>query len=241
MPVNYFRNPDFKSARSTVVGNINCLTVDERWEHETRVFADAIMKHLPTEPCAILDFGCGIGRMSKEILDRHPTCAIVGVDNSEVQLGHARSYIQDPRFTALFPHEVEGRFDFAFSLYVLQHVRAVHLRQTIQIIHAHLAPGGIFIQGCSKHRMAVRSDAPRFLDDSFLGVDVWNELELLFEPIGDLFTPEDLEREPLLRKIVLGKTGHEEIGSDEVHGEPHPMRVYRRREITSPYWRLPMP
>ena len=165
----------------------------------------------------------------------------MGVDNSEVQLSHARSYIQDPRFTAAFPDQVEGRFDFAFSLYVLQHVQAIHLRQALQIIHAHLAQDGLFIQGCSTRRMAVRTDTPRFIDDTFLGVNVMDEINLLFEPLEDLFTPEDLEREPLLRKIILGETGQEEPGSQEVWGEPHPTRIYRRRALEVPYWRLPMP
>ena len=239
--MNYFSNPNFVDARGTVVGDINTVSVDERWEHETALFADALLKHLPQGPCAILDYGCGIGRVSKELLRRHPQCTIVGVDNSEVQLLHARSYIQDSRFTAALPNQIEGTFDFAFSLYVLQHVRALHLRQALQIIHAHLAPGSLFIQGCSTHRMAVRNDAPRFLDDAFLGVNVFEEIELLFDPLGDLFTHQDFEREPLLRKIILGETGEEEPESNEVCGEPHPTKIYRRRELEIPYWHLPMP
>lgn len=239
--MSYFKNPNFNNARATVVGNINSLTVDERWERETQLFSEAIMRHIPSEPCAILDFGCGIGRISKTILALHPTCTIVGADNSDVQLQHARGYINHPRFTGVFPNEVEGRFDLAFSLYVLQHVRALHLRQALQIIHANLAPEGLFIQGCSLRRMAVRDDLPQFLNDGFLGVDVMKELDLFFEPIGDLFTPDDFEKEPLLRKIVLGEIGQEEPGGYEVFGEPHPTRIYRKRELEVPYWRLPMP
>lgn len=241
MLMTYFRNPDFTQARATVVGDINYLSVDERWERETSLFVDAMLRYIPSGPCKILDYGCGIGRVSKEILVRHADCAIMGADNSEVQLAHAYSYIQEPRFTGVVPHMVEGPFDFAFSFFVLQHVKAVHLRQAIQIIHANLAPGGLFVHCCSEHRMAVRVDAHRFLDDSFLGVNVSSELELLFEPIGNLFTEQELKEHVLLRKIVLGETGFEEHGSAEVLGEPHPARVYRRRDLTAPYWRLPMP
>jgi hypothetical protein len=49
-----------------------------------------------------------------------------------------------------------------------------------------------------------------------------------------------MQREPILRKIVLGETGEEEPGSPDVLGDPHPARIYRRRELAVPYWRLPM-
>jgi len=239
--MNYFRNPDFTGARTTVVGDINGIGVDERWHRETELFAEAILRKIPQGSCTVLDYGCGIGRMSKAILTERADCRIVGTDNSDVQIQHATSYIQDPRFTGVLPHLVEGPFQFAFSLYVLQHVKAVHLRQAIQIIHANLAPGSLFVNCCSEHRMAVRTDANRFLDDGFLGAHVASEIELLFEPLGDLFTLNDLQQHTLLRRIVLGETGYEEQGSSEVLGEPHPARVYRRRDIPTPYWRLPMP
>lgn len=239
--MSYFRNTNFTIARGTVVGEINSVSVDDRWERETTLFVEALLKYMPTNPCTVLDFGCGIGRISKEILSRHVDCTIVGADNSDVQLSHARSYINDPRFSSVLPHTVEGSFDFAFSLYVLQHVKAIHLRQAIQIIHAHLKPGGFFVYCGSEHRMAVRTDAERFLDDSFLGVHVPSEIELLFEPVGDLFNPEELKDNQILRRIVLGETGSEEPGSMEKLGEPHPAKVYRRKEYADPYWRLPMP
>lgn len=239
--MSYFKNPDFVQARGTVVGEINSLSVDDRWVHETKLFADALQRHMPTGPCTVLDFGCGIGRMSKELLDRRDDCSIVGCDNSDVQLQHATSYIQNPRFTGVLPHMVEGQFDFAFSLYVIQHVKAIHLRQALQIIHANLTPGAIFVHCCSERRMAVRTDAPRFFDDSFLGVNISSEVELLFEPMCDLFTPQELRDNEILRKVVLGETGAEEPGSAEVLGDPHPARVYRRRDLPTGYWRLPMP
>lgn len=239
--MSYFKNPDFSIARGTVVGEINSLSVDERWEKETELFVDALLRQMPRENCSVLDYGCGIGRVSKEILARRSDCTVVGSDNSDVQLAHAQSYIKDPRFSGVLPDMISGPFDFAFSLYVLQHVRAVHLRQAIQIIHANLAPGGLFVHCCSEHRMAVRNDAERFLDDGFLGVNVNSELALLFEPLGDLFTEEELRAHTILRRIVVGETGEEEPGSGEILGEPHPARVYRRRDLEVPYWRLPMP
>lgn len=238
--MSYFKNPNFREAQGTVVGHINSLSIEERWEEETRLFGDALMRHIPQGACSVLDYGCGIGRVSKELLKRDPQCTILGVDNSDVQLAHASSYISDPRFRSALPEQVEGEFDFAFSLFVIQHVRAVHLRQALQIIHAHLKPGALFAHCCSVRRMAVRNDAPRFFDDRFLGVNMPAEIELLFEPLGDLFSPDEMKRERTLRKIVLGETGEEEPGSLEVLGEPHPARLYRRRELSMPYWRLPM-
>jgi SAM-dependent methyltransferase len=237
--MKYFEPHLFELAQHTVVGAINNLSCEERWTKETPLFADAIVRLLQSPTERILDYGCGIGRMSKEILARQPGYTLVGVDNSPVQLQHARTYVADQRFSAVIPHELSGQFDTAFSLYVLQHVRAVDLRQAIERIHAHLRPDGLFIQCCSKRRMSVRDDQGVFFDDRFLGVDVEKEIERLFTPIGDLFTPEEIAQNDVLRRMVIGFDDRPEPDDDGAWGDPHPAKVYRRKPISVPYWCLP--
>ena len=137
--MSYFDERDFRLARGTVVGTINQLSVDERWEQETPAFVDAILRHLPSDARTILDYGCGIGRLSKGLLARAPHCVVTGVDSSPTQIEHARGYLSDNRFTGSLPHQLEGCFDFGFCIYVLQHVRAIDLRPTLWNIHSHLA------------------------------------------------------------------------------------------------------
>lgn len=237
--MSYFEPPHFELARHTVVGAINSLSCDERWIQETPLFADAIIRRLSASDVRILDYGCGVGRMSKEILSRNPEYSLVGVDSSPVQLKHAENYVADKRFAAVVPHELTGEFDVAFSLYVLQHVRAVDLRQTIERIHAHLRPDGLFIQCCSKRRMSVRNDHGVFFDDRFLGVDIDREIERLFTPVGDLFTAEELQNNAVLRKMIIGIDGRLEPDDNGQWGDPHPARVYHRKDLTIPYCNIP--
>lgn len=239
--IGLFSPKTFEEGKHSVVGTINNLSCEERWRHETPVFTDAIVRLLSPNCSKMLDYGCGIGRMSKEVLSRSPAYSVVGVDNSSVQLEHARSYVSDPRFIAVFPHQLEGEFDLAFSLYVLQHVSAIDLRQTIEIIHANLRPDGLFVQCCSERRMALRKDAPLFFDDRLLRVDVTKEIERLFEPVADLFTHEDLEKNPIVKRMVLGLDDRDEPDDNGKWGDAHPAKVYRRRSLSVPYWKVPLP
>jgi len=237
--MKHFSEPNFRDARGTVVGSINKLSVDERWERETPLFVDAIAKYLTPSTRAILDYGCGIGRISKKILEREQAVTITGVDASRVQIAHSLSYINDSRFSAVVPAELKGSFDLCFCIYVLQHVRAIDLRQTLWNIHSHLAPNALFIQCSSERRMSVRRDSGFFFDDRLLGVDLDAEIERLFEPVSDLFSREEIEKNVLLRKIMDGFDGNETADEDGNFGVVHRAKVYRKRDGGEDFWKLP--
>ncbi len=238
--MSYFRPQSFEEGIGTVVGDINDLSAQQRWNEETPVFAEAMLPYVPEGPSRILDYGCGVGRLSREVLLRRHDCSLVGIDSSPVQLAHARGYVRDPRFDAALPHEVSGQFDFAYCVYVLQHVRAVDLRQVVQTIHASLKPGAYFVHCSSKRRMSVRDEYHAFFNDSFLGVNVEREVERLFEPVRDLFDEEALRTHQVVRRMVLGLSNAEEPDDNWTMGEPHPAKVYRKRDISVPYHLLPV-
>jgi len=237
--MSYFSEKDFRHARATVVGSINNLTVDERWEQETPLFVDAITKRMTPATQRILDYGCGIGRISKKLLAQDPRIVITGVDNSKVQLDHATSYIGDSRFTGVIPQDLEGSFDLCFCIYVLQHVRAIDLRQTLWNIHSHLAPDALFIHCSSVRRMSVRRDAPFFFDDRFLGVELEKEIEHLFTPVEDIFSREEIENNLVLRRVMDGFNGAENADEEGNFGVLHRGRVYRKRQVSEHYWKFP--
>lgn len=238
--MKYFRPTTFEEGIGTVVGPINDLSAQQRWNEETPVFIEAMLPYIPDGASRVLDYGCGVGRLSREMLKRRLDCYLMGVDSSPVQLAHARGYVRDPRFDACLPHQVRGLFDFAYSIYVLQHVRAVDLRQVIQTIHSSLKPGAYFAHCSSNRRMSVRGEFPGFFNDSFLGVNVEREIERLFEPVGDLFNQETLNANEVVRRMVLGISAAEEPDDNWRLGEPHPAKVYRKREISIPYYLLPV-
>ncbi|MGE3342319.1 MAG: methyltransferase [Vicinamibacterales bacterium] len=204
-----------------VVGACNGIPADVRWREETPVFAREIVRLAPAGPVRILDFGCGVGRLSKAVIDARPDVTVIGVDESVESLAFARDHVGSDRFTAMRPTELDGLVDLAYCVYVLQHVPAIEVREVLQRIHRHLVPGGLFVYCSSDFRMAIRFDGPGFEDDRRLGVNLRREVERYFAPVGPLFTADVLAANPVVRQIV------EPVGS----GLPHPAGVYRRRDF----------
>jgi len=234
-----FKERSFREACQSVVGPCNGYTYQERWEQETPDFARAILKHAHEHEPRILDYGCGVGRLAREIILQHPRATVVGVDESPVQLQHARDYVDDPRFSACFPHESEGPFDLIYCVYVLQHIPALDLRGAIARIHHRLKPGGTFVYCSSDTRMSVRWDSLSFFDDRFLGVNTRAEVEKLFEPVGELFDKQSLKANPVLHRMILGAdAGTEDLGTGPI-ALAHPAIVYKRRPISGQYFDVP--
>jgi SAM-dependent methyltransferase len=231
-----FKEKDFYEACKSVVGTCNNVSFEDRWEKETPDFTRAILERVTVEKPRILDYGCGVGRMAKEVLDQSSEVTVVGVDASAVQLQHAREYINNSRFSAMFPHELEGQFDLVYCLYVLQHIPAIEIREAIARMHYRLKSDGLFIYCSSDARMAVRWDDITFFDDRFLGVNLRAEVEKLFEPVEDLFTPDVFERNDTLRRIILGFDGRTNPTPEGAYGTAHPAIVYRPRKLVRPYF-----
>jgi SAM-dependent methyltransferase len=102
-------------------------TTEERWKTETPYVADLIGRSITiTSDSILLDYGCGIGRMAKELIARHG-CRVIGVDISDGMRALAVIYVQSDRFCACAPAMLDGmigrglRFDSAISIWVLQH------------------------------------------------------------------------------------------------------------------------
>lgn len=95
------------------------------------------------QPARALDFGCGVGRvtaaMSRELE------AVVGVDVSDGMLEEARKNIaargRPDRVT--LAHQAEGKFDFAHSYIVLQHMPAKAGLAAMRAMVNNLNPGGV--------------------------------------------------------------------------------------------------
>jgi SAM-dependent methyltransferase len=234
-----FKERTFRDACQSVVGPCNGFTYQERWEKETPDMVRAILKQTNVPSPRILDYGCGVGRLAREVTMQHSSATLVGIDESPVQQQHARDYVDSARFTACFPHEVEGSFDLVYCIYVLQHVPALDLRGAIARIHHRLNPDGMFVYCSSETRMAVRWDSFSFFDDRFLGVNVRAEIEKLFEPVGDLFDKDTLRANPLLHRMILGV----DVGQDGIGVSPtalaHPAIVYKPRPFRGQYFDVP--
>lgn len=204
-----------------VVGACNGIPASERWAQETPVFAREIVARAPAGAPVILDYGCGVGRLAKAVLAAHPSATVIGVDESRESLTFAREYVADPRFTAKLPGDLTEQIDLAYCVYVLQHVPAIQVREVLHRIHRHLKTDGLFVYCSSDYRMAIRFDKPGFEDDRWLGVDLRREVARYFDLCGDLFSPDVLDANPVVRQMVAPIGG----------GLAHPALVFRKRAL----------
>jgi len=115
MEHNLFKPNSFEEGRHGVVGDCNGISMEERWKIETPLFAKAILQQyfgkfdcatcVPNSPI-ILDYGCGVGRLSKEILIKSPHSLVTGVDASTEMMTEAKAYVANERFNTCAPENL---------------------------------------------------------------------------------------------------------------------------------------
>ena len=117
-------------------------TTEERWAVETPYLAELISNHIPIDrDTVLLDYGCGIGRMSKALIER-ARCKVVGVDISASMRALAVPYVSSPRFSVCAPGDVQRRpksVSAAIAIWVLQHCESP--AEDIGRIHRAMKPG----------------------------------------------------------------------------------------------------
>lgn len=98
-----------------------------------------------TENSLVLDYGCGIGRMSHELIKRH-NCRVVGIDISPSMRALSIIYTRTNRFMSCSHEMLEGlvarglKFDLALSIWVLQHCATP--ADDVARIKSAMKPGG---------------------------------------------------------------------------------------------------
>lgn len=106
---------------------------------------------LPVAPRAVLDLGCGDGRLSALVLDQCPSVeVVVGVDSSPAMLGHARKrFAGDERVTIREwnledPLTPLGAFDLVVAGFSIHHVDDQRKRSLFDEVNRLLTPTGLF-------------------------------------------------------------------------------------------------
>ncbi len=95
------RNMD--DAKKIILTSETGTTSRERWELETPYLVAEIGRLLDIDNNSIvLDYGCGIGRLSKGLIEAYG-CSVVGVDISPSMLQLAQQYVQSDRFEGRTP------------------------------------------------------------------------------------------------------------------------------------------
>ena len=87
---------NMQSAREVILTHEGAASAEERWQTETPYVADLIENALSvTSETTLIDYGCGIGRLAKELITRHG-CRVIGVDISINMRALAVDYGVDP-------------------------------------------------------------------------------------------------------------------------------------------------
>jgi len=221
-----FKPSSLEEGKHGVVGDCNGISMEVRYAEETPVFARKILKLLG-KGAYILDYGCGVGRIAKEIFKQNTGVYITGLDASEEMRKLAVENVSSDQFRTMDPRDfIEEGFDLVYLVYVLQHIPAIEIREALQRIHFALKDDGILFYCSSDYRMAIRHDQGGFFDDRFLGVNLQEELSRYFELVGPAFTDEELNQNKVVKTMITGGNG----------GLPHPALIYRKKKIEGPIY-----
>lgn len=157
----------------------------DKFERETTQLVDILEKELNiNEGSTLLDFGCGMGRVSKELITRF-NCNVTGVDISERMKTFATLYVSNPKKFKTTEILESNFFDVCIAVLVLQHTENPAIE--IQKISNAMKPDGTFIVLNENKRMV-----PSDIDSE--GYIIWNDDRF------DIFT--EIERHFTLTKTI---------------------------------------
>lgn len=111
-------------------------------------------------PARTLDFGCGVGRLTRALADMSPQ--VVGVDVSESMLALAREHCRERAGVSFVKSDdalsrVTGTFDFIHTFIVLQHIPPGRGTGIFQELYARLSPGGVGVMHVTYARRTGRA------------------------------------------------------------------------------------
>jgi SAM-dependent methyltransferase len=118
----------------------------EYFAHARVRWLAARLSDLGVQAPHILDYGCGTGGTSPELLEQLHARMVVGVDASRESLDVARRVHADPRlqFKNIIDLEPSGQFEIVYCNGVFHHVEPDQRLDALGYVHRSLSKGGYF-------------------------------------------------------------------------------------------------
>jgi 2-polyprenyl-3-methyl-5-hydroxy-6-metoxy-1,4-benzoquinol methylase len=181
-----FSPPSFHEALNV------CVTIDPndpaKVENETRFLLDFLKHNFLISPTTnVMDFGCGVGRVSKSIIDI-VGCTVVGIDISESMINNAIQYVGSEKFIPVLYRKGinisnKPKFDLTIASLVLQHVEDPST--DIKFISDTMVPGGTLVLVNEEVRFVPRGvDEQGFVVWEDDGFNIHQEVSKYFDLVG---------------------------------------------------------
>lgn len=139
---------NLEQAKAIILTPEGSTTTQQRWEHETPILGEQLIREIaPLPEHLVLDYGCGVGRVARELIQR-TNCYVVGVDISVSMLQLAPGYVFSNNFCGMPPFMLDrlvqtgARFDSAYAIWTIQH--CIKPDDDFKRIASALKPGGMF-------------------------------------------------------------------------------------------------
>src|SRR5258706_1273466 len=138
--IEFFYCNNLNEAKEVILTPGGGMTPTQRWEVETKWLTDRIS--FSSEKSLVIDYGCGIGRMDKEISN-----TVLGVDVSVTLRHHADQYVNDASFGSVGPTMFKDLVDHGLkadgvvAIWSFQHI--ININETIDTLMKALNPDGI--------------------------------------------------------------------------------------------------
>jgi len=193
-----FEVNNIEEAQRIILTPENGINTEERWQKETPFTVNQIIDLLrPEKNSILLDYGCGIGRLAKGLIQKL-SCNILAIDISLTMRQLAPAYVNSPLFSVCTPELIDNMVanglsvDSVYSVWVLQH--CYDPIQDLLRIKRVLKPGGYFYILNNLFR-AVPTDKGWINDNSNI-IDILNQLfiEVWSSPIPEWLIFQDAPR-----------------------------------------------
>jgi ubiquinone/menaquinone biosynthesis C-methylase UbiE len=110
----------------------------------------ATLARVPNGNSAVLDFGCGVGRLTQAMARRFASCVGVDISQQMIQQADSLNRYAHCRYVASSAAPLpfaDGSFSFIYSNIVLQHVPRHFAKEYLREFVRLLAPDGILVFG----------------------------------------------------------------------------------------------